>query len=251
MKLIVILAVLIVSRLSVASPEIAEYTLKFPDGKGPFPTILLLHHSGGYSRTLDQVDRYVNLGYAVAMPDYFSPFGLRSKNRFEAFKERRLEIQSALLKFTELLVKQEKVDPENIYSVGLSAGGFYSAFLACEQRVKAGIAHYGVWKLPGIKNTYSNFGAKKYPAQYFTEKCSPFLALHGTKDETQPIEYARQAFEYISKNNSNFRVHLYEGADHAWDKGDVIFDPKSVASDSLRRTHSYIQSFIDPKKHEY
>jgi len=39
-----------------------HHALKYPGGSGPFPTIILLHHAGGYLNTLDQIEHYVGLG---------------------------------------------------------------------------------------------------------------------------------------------------------------------------------------------
>lgn len=221
-----------------------HHALKYPNGSGPFPTILLLHHAGGYLNTLDQIEHYLGLGYAVAMPDYFSPFRLTSQNRFEAFKGKRVDIEEKLTEYVTFLKAQEKVDAENLFAVGLSAGGFFTAFLACDRQIKAGIAQYGVWKVPGIKNSYSSFGSKKYPAQYFDSECSPVLALHGRKDDTQPIEDAVLAFNYVAKKTKNeFTVHIYDEGEHAWHRGDYS-DPTSIASDALRRTHEFIQDLI-------
>jgi dienelactone hydrolase len=242
--LIVILLMTMGSFTFANSKAPLHHALKYPGGSGPFPTIILLHHAGGYLNTLDQIEHYVGLGYAVALPDYFSPFRLTSQNRFDAFKEKRIDIEKKLTEFVTFLKTQEKVDGENLFAVGLSAGGFFTAFLACDRQVNAGITHYGVWRVPGIKNSFSNFGSKKYPAQYFDNECSPVLALHGKKDDTQKIGDAILAFNYVSKKTTNdFRVHIYDEGEHAWHRGNYG-DPNSITSDALRRTHEFIQEFM-------
>ena len=242
--LIVILLMTMGSFTFANSKAPLHHALKYPSGSGPFPTIILLHHAGGYLNTLDQIEHYLGLGYAVAMPDYFSPFGLTSQNRFEAFKGKRVDIEKKLTEYVTYLKTQEKIDAENLLAVGLSAGGFFTAFLACDREIKAGVTHYGVWRVPGIKNSFSNFGSKKYQAQYFDNECSPVLALHGRKDDTQKIADAILAFNYVSKKTKNdFRVHIYDEGGHAWHKGDFS-DPNSIASDALRRTHEFIQEFM-------
>jgi len=152
------------NQLKAADDKLMDHALKFPDGNGPFPTVVLLHTAGGFKDVTDNIQRYLNMGYAVAAPDYFEPFGLDNSNRFKAFKERRKDIEKAIAKFVKYVSQNPKVDTSRLYSIGFSAGGFYSAYLACERLVRAGVAHYGVWTFPGQRNDkFSNFGAKKYP----------------------------------------------------------------------------------------
>ncbi len=134
--LIVILLMTMGSFTFANSKAPLHHALKYPSGSGPFPTIILLHHAGGYLNTLDQIEHYLGLGYAVAMPDYFSPFRLTSQNRFEAFKGKRVDIEKKLTEYVTYLKTQEKIDAENLFAVGLSAGGFFTAFLACDPHRK-------------------------------------------------------------------------------------------------------------------
>ena len=224
-----------------ANDDLLEHRIEFPAGNGPFPTVVLLHTSGGFYDVTDNIGRYLKMGYAVAAPDYFSAFDLSSSNRFKAFKERRKDIEKAIAKFVKYVSKNPKVDTSRLYSIGFSAGGFYSAYLACERLVKAGVAHYGVWTFPGQRNDkFSNFGAKKYPTQYFDKKCAPFYAFHGDKDTTQRPKYVQKAFDYIGNTKNDFRVHWYEGAGHKYDV--LAITPDSFGADALRRTDEFLKS---------
>jgi dienelactone hydrolase len=227
-----------------ARADLLEHRLEFPDGEGPFPTVILLHTSGGYESTFDHIQRYKDLGYGVAHPNYYSTFGIDKENRFTGFKEKRKDIEKALVEFVNFIKTNPKVDSDNLFTVGFSAGGFYSAFLACKDLVSAGSAHYGVWSFPGSRNKFTNFGPKQYPAQYFDKDCSPFLALHGDNDRIQKMRYVDLAFKYIKKTSNDFRVHMYENVGHRWDRWSLYTDPSSPGSDSLKRTHEFFQNFL-------
>src|SRR6056300_1224399 len=157
---------IIMALLGEVRADVLEHRLEFPDGEGPFPTVILLHTSGGYESTFDHIQRYKDLGYGVAHPNYYSTFGIDKENRFTGFKEKRKDIEKALVEFVNFIKTNPKVDSDNLFTVGFSAGGFYSAFLACKDLVSAGSAHYGVWSFPGSRNKFTNFGPKQYPAQY-------------------------------------------------------------------------------------
>ena len=216
--------------------DVLFHNLKYPEGRGPFPLMIVLHTAGGYLLSVEEIPRYLELGYAVAVPDYFTRFGLSSENRFQAFKERRTDIESALLEFVDYLKEQENIDSSRIYSVGMSAGGFYAAFLACQKAVAAGVAHYGVWAYPGYSDQ-----KKKYPAQYFDDECNPFLALHGKKDKIQKIKNAKRAFDYIKKTKNPFEFYVYPKGGHRWERN---WDrgAEYIAEDALKRTHEFVQS---------
>jgi dienelactone hydrolase len=230
-----------VPQSTLAKDKLMDHALKFPAGDGPFPTVVLLHTAGGFKDVTDNIQRYLNMGYAVAAPDYFEPFGLDNSNRFDAFKKHRKDIEKLLKQFIAHVEKQPKVDSSRLFTVGFSAGGFFSAYLACEQLVKAGVAHYGVWNFPGQRNDkFSNFGTKKYPTQYFDKKCAPFYAFHGDKDITQRPKYVQKAFDYIGNTKNDFRVYWYEGAGHKYDV--LAVTPDSFGADALRRTDKFLKS---------
>lgn len=235
---------IVIFLLGEARADVLEHRLEFPDGDGPFPTVILLHTSGGYESTFDHILRYKALGYGVAHPNFYSAFGIHKENRFTGFKEKRKDIEKALIEFVKFIETNPKVDGDNLFTVGFSAGGFYSVFLACEKYVSAGSAHYGVWSFPGSRNKFSNFGPKQYPAQYFDKDCSRFLALHGEDDRIQPMQYVSLAFKYIQKTNNDFRIHRYDKIGHRWDRWSLYTDPQSPGSDSLRRTDEFFREFL-------
>ena len=113
------------NQLKAADDKLMDHALKFPDGNGPFPTVVLLHTAGGFKDVTDNIQRYLNMGYAVAAPDYFEPFGLDNSNRFDAFKKRRKDIEKLLKHFVAYVAKQPKVDSSRLFAVGFSAGGVF------------------------------------------------------------------------------------------------------------------------------
>jgi dienelactone hydrolase len=234
-RLVIAICCALLTVHNVKAEEVLEHELKYPEGQGPFPVMILLHGSGGHLKLGDRIPKYLELGYAVAVPDYFTRFGISRDNRFSAFKERRPDIEAALLRFAKYVKQQENVDSSRTYSTGFSAGGFYAAFLACQKAVAAGVAHYGVWAYPGYKDL-----KKKYPAQYFDNECNPFLALHGEKDKIQKIKNAKRAFDYIKKTKNPFEFYVYPKGGHRWEKPDQ--GTEYIAEDALKRTHEFVQS---------
>ena len=96
---------------------------------GPFPAVLALHTSGGFRSINHLFQRYVNDGFAVYVPDFFTSHGITTRKRMETFSTYR-----------------EDIEKKNVFAVGFSNGGFWVCYLTGNSEVNAGVSHYGVWK---------------------------------------------------------------------------------------------------------
>ena len=56
---------------------------KYPDGQGPFPTVLILHTSGGFRA--NEIESWASFflkeGYAIYAPNFFERHGITPKTR--------------------------------------------------------------------------------------------------------------------------------------------------------------------------
>jgi len=187
----------------------------YPEASGPFPAVIALHSSGGFKRIKHLVQRYVDDGFAVYAPDFFTRHGLTPRTRMETFSTYRENIEEELSEIVDLMKNDSKVDNKNIFAVGFSNGGFWVCYLAGTSKVDAGVSHYGVWK--------ANFGREitnPYPMKYFSASSSPVLALHGEDDGTQRLDTVEQAWDEVKSQGGTLETHVYAGADHAWDRTD-------------------------------
>ena len=65
----------------------------YPEASGPFPAVIALHSSGGFKRIKHLVQRYVDDGFAVYAPDFFTRHGLTPRTRMETFSTYRENIE--------------------------------------------------------------------------------------------------------------------------------------------------------------
>ena len=68
----------------------------YPKGSGPFPAVIALHSSGGFKRIKHLVQRYIDDGFAVYAPDFFTRHGLTPRTRMETFSTYRENIEGEL-----------------------------------------------------------------------------------------------------------------------------------------------------------
>ena len=214
----------------------------YPKGSGPFPAVIALHTSGGFMTIKHLIQRYVDDGFAVYTPDFFTRHGLTPRTRMQTFSIYRKNIEEELSEIVDLIRNDPNVDNKNIFAVGFSNGGFWVCYLAGTSMVNAGASHYGVWK--------ANFGREitnPYPMKYFSDSSSPVLALHGKDDDTQRIEFVEQAWDEVKSQGARLETHVFMGANHAWDrKNSKKWDyDEDVDQDSHKRTIKFFREHLE------
>ena len=213
----------------------------YPNGKGPFPTVIALHTSGGINTIKHLIHRYVDDGFAVYLPDFFRRHGLNKSLRMHTFNLYRKEIEQDLSTIVGLMRDDPRVEHKNIFAVGFSNGGFWVCYLAGTSQVNAGVAHYGVWKA-----NYGKAFRNPYPMKYFSSLGAPVLALHGAEDSIQKIRYAEWAWQEITMLGGNLETYVYPNADHAWDRknSSIYMYIRDVDKNAHKRTIKFFRKYL-------
>ena len=189
------------------------YEKKYPDGKGPFPTVLILHTSGGFR--VGEIENWSSFflkeGYVIYAPNFFERHGITPKTRKLTFTKFRKLIEKDLTEIVEIMKKDPKVDSKNIFAVGFSNGGFWATFMAGSKQVNASSSHYGVWQF-GPSGTADLRG---YPVKYIKKDTRPLLILHPKKDKVQKYKGVKSYIAKAAKQSSKVEVHYYEKGGHA------------------------------------
>ena len=213
----------------------------YPDGSGPFPAVIALHTSGGFKTVKHLLQRYVDDGFAVYAPDFFTKHGLTPRTRMKTFSTYRKNIEKELSEIVDLMKNDPKIKKKNLFAVGFSNGGFWVGYLTGNAEVNAGVSHYGVWK--------ANMGREitnPYPMKYFSKSSTPILALHGEDDGTQRMKFVEQAWDEVKDRGGRLETHVYSGADHAWDRTDSKkwdYNEK-VDKDSHKKTIEFFKKYM-------
>jgi len=210
--LIFTLASLVIVTSSTAThAEPIYHKTSYPEGTGPFPVVIALHTSGGFRTVKRQIPKYTKAGYAVYAPDFFKRHGISHSNRFETWTTYRDPIEAELLEIIEVIKKDPKADPKNIFAVGFSNGGYWASFLAARKHVNAGASHYGVWRWP------PRSGWDGYPVKYFDRNSNPVLAIHGDGDSIQKPRFVYKQLDAVKDRSPKFKMHTFTNAGHSWD----------------------------------
>jgi acetyl esterase len=206
-----------------------------PDGKGPFPTAIIVH--GGYwvegSKTtyVGPIEPLLTgAGYAWFSIDYRLP----PKYQYPT----PVEDVEAAVRWVRAHAEQYHVDPRRIVLMGESAGGYLVAMVGVENQPAPGLAavvdFYGPSDLTIIAKYLSQppkgvpefFGVSDFsepsmkilhdasPVNRVQKQMPPFLFIQGTADHTVPFESSPLMCDAMKKAGAQCEVLKVYGADH-------------------------------------
>ncbi len=186
-----------------------------PSGSGPHPAVVILHGASGQKEVANDsfekmCGQLADHGYYAEFIEYYSQTEavgpespLEMRKYFPVWLD---EIQSGI----DALDKNPAVDPHRVALMGFSLGAFLSlstGALAPDQ-IAAIVEYYGGLP-PRLRS-----GAKQMP---------PTLILHGDKDALVNVSQAHELDELLTAANRPHEMHIYEGANHAFNFAELPF----------------------------
>ena len=205
-----------------------------PEGKGPFPAVLISHGLGGTAENfgMSKAREMVQWGLVCIAPDYThnakipaarGPARARRANRrakgecavpaaaicdYGASEENLRRARACI----ELVSKMPEVDAKRIAAYGHSMGGFVTVGLAARE--------------PGLLQAAAISGSGVAPQDGFPAPSvskaeiirTPFLMLHGGLDNTVRPSQSEQLKEVLDKNKVPNERRVFEGEDHPVDQ---------------------------------
>ena len=228
-----------------ASVDYIEYTSRdgrtisgyvtVPNGKGPWP-LIVLPHGGPFVSEVVVYDEWsqmlANNGYMVLQPQYRGSTNYGMKFYTDAFMEGGqggYKMQDDKDDGALYLVEQGLVDPDRIAMFGWSYGGYAVLVAAARedqiyQCVIAGAAvtdplmqgNYYRYQLRGTGaiEQLRMWDDSVSPIEEAGKVNVPMLVIHGDVDQRVPPEHARKYFKELDRLNKPYKAVWLEGADH-------------------------------------
>lgn len=232
-----------------------------PEGKGPFPAVILVH-GGGWTaghKTVNFVHALFPLLDQTGMAWFTIDYRLAPKHPYPAA---RIDVEAAVA-WVKKNAKKYKVDPKKIALMGESAGGHLVNLVGAKNAagVAAVVCFYGPIDMeifakkfegkPADKNMKAFFLIDEYdaaakaklreasPHTYLNKKTPPFLVIHGTEDAAVPYEQAKLHVELFRKHGIPVELITVQDGIHGvmnWEKDARFHTYKQPMVDWLRRT---------------
>ena len=227
------------------------YTPK--NSKDVFPLVICSHGFGGnMSSTRDVAISFVKEGVASFVFDFIGG-GTSIKSDGQMTEMSVLTEAKDLNAVIDELKTYENIDPDNIFLLGQSQGGFVSTYCACTRDdIKALMAFYPAYcirddaekaydSVDKVPATYSVLGFATVGKIYYVDAVSfdiyelmenyqnNVLLMHGTADNVVPYSYAVKASETFP----NVEFITYQNAGHGFSGQDN--------TDSINRSITFLK----------
>jgi dipeptidyl aminopeptidase/acylaminoacyl peptidase len=228
---------------------VIEGILCTPPGEGPFPLVLNVHGGpiGAYQRSWAMRDYAVPLlvarGYAVLHPN---PRG--SSGRGQEFAAAVVGDMGGAdtydyLSGIDAMVERGIADPARVGTMGVSYGGFMSAWLVTQdQRFQAAVAgspvtewysftfttnipRWGLWFLDDADpEEAGNQVFTRSPVMQASRARTPTLLTAGAKDRCTPAGQAREFYQALIGHGVDSELVIYPGEGHGVSRFPAITD---------------------------
>jgi dipeptidyl aminopeptidase/acylaminoacyl peptidase len=226
-----------------------EGVLCTPPGAGPFPLVLDVHGGpvGAYQRSWAMgsyaVPLLVSRGYAVLLPNPRGSSGRGQEFAAAVVGDMGGADTHDYLSGIDALIERGIADPARIGTMGVSYGGFMSAWLVTQdQRFKAAVAgspvtewysftfttnipRWGLWFLDNADPEESgNQAHTRSPVLHASKATTPTLLTAGAKDRCTPAGQAREFYQALTGHGVDSELVIYPGEGHGVSRFPAVTD---------------------------
>lgn len=205
--------------------------LAVPDGKGPFPAVVVIPEWWGLNDWIkENCDLLAKSGYVALGVDIYR--GKTTEDAGEAHELMRGlpedRAASDLRAAFAHLASRPDVKPDRIGSIGWCMGGGYSLTLATlEPRLAACVINYG--RLVTDQATIAKIDA-------------PVLGIFGSADRGIPVADVKAFAAALEKAGGKIELHVYEGRGHAFIRpGNKEEYHEKDAKDAWDKTFAFLE----------
>ena len=219
-----------------------------PNGAGPYPGIVLIHHAPGWDELYREIARrFADHGYITVSPDFYERFGhgtpddVAAKVRGEGGVPDATVVgdcQAALDYLKTLPNCNSKVG-----IIGTCSGGRHAFLAAC--RIPGFTALVDCWGgnviMPKDRLTEQQPVA---PFDFTADLPCPMLGIFGNDDQSPSPEQVDQHEAELKRHGKTFEFHRYDGAGHGfWYYHRSIYRPEQ-AMDSWEKTLTFFEKHL-------
>jgi dipeptidyl aminopeptidase/acylaminoacyl peptidase len=239
------------ANVSWSAPDgtVIEGVLCTPPGAGPFPLVLHVHGGpiGAYQRSWTMRDHAVPLlvsrGYAVLLPNPRGSSGRGQEFAAAVVGDMGGADTHDYLSGIDAMIERGIADPARIGTMGVSYGGFMSAWLVTQdQRFKAAVAgspvtewysftfttnipRWGLWFLDNADpEETGNQVHTRSPVMHASKARTPTLLTAGAKDRCTSAGQAREFYQALISRGVDSELVIYPGEGHGVSRFPAVTD---------------------------
>ena len=227
--------------------EVEAYFAR-PLGPGPYPGVIVLHHSPGYDAVSKEITRtFAVHGYLAICPNLYwreaphaDPDDAASISQAAGgVPDGRLvgDVKGAASFLRRLQYSNEKVGV-----IGYCSGGRQAFLAACSLDLDAAVDCYGAWLTKGSPEGYPIVVP---PIVDMTPQLScPLLGLFGQKDIYPTPEEVDELEAALKRSGKTYEFHRYTDAGHAFFSVNRPFYRVEAALDGWQRVWKHFEKYL-------
>jgi carboxymethylenebutenolidase len=214
--------------------ETVQGVLYTPQGKGPFPAIIVIHEWWGLNDWVkEQASKFADEGYvALAVDLYRGKVATTPDEAHEIMRgvpedRAKRDLHAAF----EFLASQPSVKKDRIGSIGWCMGGGYSLDVALQE--------------PALAATVINYGHLATDGDALKKINAPILGLFGGQDRGIPVADVRKFEESLRQMGKKIDIKIYDDAGHAFENPNNKAGYREAdAADARKRTLEFLASSL-------
>lgn len=192
-----------------------------PQGAGPYPGIVLVHHLPGWDEFYrEMANRLANHGYTVTCPDLYcrvghgTPDDMFARVRAEGGVEDDLVVADCAAAMQDLRALPTSNGKVGI--IGTCSGGRHAFLAACRtpNGFDALVNLWGGRVVVGPQELTPKTPVA--PIDYTKDLTAPVLGLFGNDDSNPSPDHVNQLEAELKKQGKSYEFHRYDGAGHGF-----------------------------------
>ncbi len=221
-----------------------------PEGDGPFPGLVLVHHMPGWDELYQEfARRFANHGYIAICPDLYcrvghgTPDDIAARVRAEggvADESVVADCEAALRWSRSLPTSNGKVG-----IIGTCSGGRHAALVA--SRVPGFDAVADLWG-GGVVASKDQLTPQRpvAPIDYTADLDAPLLGLFGNEDQNPSPDQVNQHEAALKQHGKRYEFHRYDGAGHGFFYYDRPAYRQQQAMDGWSKVFAFFEQHLKP-----
>ena len=205
-----------------------------PQGKGPFPAIIVIHEWWGLNDWVkEQASKLADEGYvALAIDLYRGKVATTPDEAHEIMRgvpedRAKRDLHAAF----EYLASQSNVKKDRIGSIGWCMGGGYSLDVALQE--------------PALAAAVINYGHLATDNDALKKINAPILGLFGGQDRGIPVDDVRKFEQTLNQMGKKIAIKIYDDAGHAFENPNNKAGYREAdAADARKRTLEFLSSTL-------
>ncbi len=223
-----------------------EAYLARPQGDGPFPGVVVIHHAPGWDEwTLEVTWKLANRGFAVISPHLYARFGPGTPEEASARARAHgggmpdAQIVGDVSGATSYL-RSQSFSNGKVGCIGFCSGGRQSYLVACSTDINAAV---DCWGGGVIVDDPSQLNEQRpiAPISLTSNLTCPLLGIFGNDDESPTPSEVDRTEEILKEQHKTYEFYRYEGAGHAFLSTDRYRYRPEQAIDAWNRIYSFFQ----------